>query len=156
MNRDKVIQEFWKAYLDSFGKGRTKPDSFEVWYFGNNENMANELGALVKAGIKTATCSLYWSYEVEDEVLPEVGSHSLITNWDGQPICIIETVGVEIKAYNQVDEHFAYEEGEGDRSLDYWREVHWQFFSKECEDIGCQPRVDMPLVCERFRVVFFS
>ena len=94
MNRDKEIQEFWEAYLDSFGKGRTKPDSFEVWYFGNNENMANELGALVKAGIKTATCSLYWSYEIEDEVLAEVGSHSLITNWDGQPICIIETVGV--------------------------------------------------------------
>jgi uncharacterized protein YhfF len=154
MNQDDKIQEFWEAYLTSLSNGMAIPDSFDVWHFGNNKNMANELGALVKAGMKTATCSLYWSYEIENEVLPKVGSHSVITNWEGQPICIIEAVGVEVKAFNQVDEHFAYEEGEGDRSLNYWREVHWRFFSKECEEIGCQPSKEMPLVCERFRVVF--
>jgi uncharacterized protein YhfF len=75
---------------------------------------------------------------------------------DGQenPVCIIETTEVSIKPYNQVDAAFAFEEGEGDRSLEYWREAHWRFFSRTLPKIVKEPTQDMPLVCEQFRVVF--
>jgi uncharacterized protein YhfF len=61
---------------------------------------------------------------------------------------------VKIRRYDEVDERFAYEEGEGDRSLEHWREAHWEFFSRTLAGIGKEPSMDMPLVCERFRVVY--
>ncbi len=70
------------------------------------------------------------------------------------PVCIIETIEVGIRSFNQVDTQFAYEEGEGDRSLESWRQVHWQYFSQVLPDIGREPTPEMPLVCERFRVIY--
>ena len=43
---------------------------------------------------------------------------------------------------------FAYDEGEGDRSLAYWRSEHERFFRKY--DVFSE---DMLLVCERFRLI---
>ena len=71
----------------------------------------------------------------------------------GKPLCIIETTEVEVRPYEEVDASFACEEGEGDRSLKYWREAHWRFFSRTLPNIGREPAPDMPLVCERFRVI---
>jgi uncharacterized protein YhfF len=36
----------------------------------------------------------------------------------------LETVEVARRPFGDVDADFAYEEGEGDRSLSYWREAH--------------------------------
>ena len=154
MNKQSEVEAFWQAYLASLPEGVEPPSSYEAWSFCDNEEAANELGDLVKAGIKTATCSLVWEYEAENEELPQVGDVSIITNWDGDPLCIIETIEVQVKAFNEVEKEFAYDEGEGDRSLVYWRRVHWDVFSKECLAIGQESTETMPLVCERFRVVF--
>jgi uncharacterized protein YhfF len=62
--------------------------------------------------------------------------------------------GARTSTYDEVDAKFAYEEGEGDRSLEYWRDAHWRFFSRTLPTIGKEPSVDMPLVCERFRVIY--
>ncbi len=61
---------------------------------------------------------------------------------------------MEIKPYDQVDAAFAYEEGEGDRSLAYWREAHRRFFTRTLAVIGREFDETMPLVCERFRVLY--
>jgi uncharacterized protein YhfF len=155
MNKHNKAEAFWQTYLASLPKGvGPPPSSYEAWSFCDDEQAANELGDLVKNGEKTATCSLVWAYEAENEELPKVGDISIITNWDGEPLCIIETIEVQVKAFNEVENKFAYDEGEGDRSLAYWRKVHWDFFSKECLTIGREPAETMPLLCERFRVVF--
>jgi uncharacterized protein YhfF len=157
MKKQSEVEAFWQSYLDSLPKGsESPPSSYQAWSFCDNEEAANELSDLVKAGTKTATCSLVWAYEAENEKLPTAGDLSIITNWDGAPLCIIETTEVEIKAFNEVDDRFAYDEGEGDRSLAYWREVHWDVFSRECPTIGRAPTETMPLVCERFRVIFLK
>ncbi len=148
------IEDFWKDYIASLPEGTERPEKYEAWSFGNTAKLANELGKLVKAGIKTATCGLLWEYEAEDEKLPQTGDLSIITNAAGEPLCIIETTEVAVRPFNEVDAQFAYDEGEGDRSLEYWREVHWEVFSTTCSVIGREPREDMPLVCERFRVLF--
>lgn len=123
--------------------------------------MADELGALVIDGVKTATCSLLWVYETsasvkdgEPEPLPAVGDYSVILCGTGKPIGIIETTEIIIRPYNEVDAAFAYDEGEGDRSLAYWRWAHWCFFSRQCAQIGNTVAEEMPLVCERFRLVW--
>ena len=116
--------------------------------------MADELGALIASGSKTATCSAPWEYEAEGEPVPEVGLKTVVLDGNGDPLCVIETTEVEVRPYEEVDAQFAYEEGEGDRSLEYWREAHWRFFSRTLPSIGREPTRDMPLVCERFRVIY--
>jgi uncharacterized protein YhfF len=155
MKQDKRINEFWQRYLISLPE-REKPVSgqYEVWHFCDTEEPANQLVQLVLQGIKTATCGMVWSYEAEGEKLPVKGDLSIITDWDGQPLCIIETTQAVVKAFNEVDARHAYEEGEGDRSLEYWRKVHWDVFSRECAALRKEPSENMPLLCERFRVLF--
>ena len=121
---------------------------------GDSPQMADKLGALIANGTKTATCSALWEYEAEGEPLPKIGSKTIVLNGSGDPMCIVETTEVEVRPYDQVDARFAYEEGEGDRSLEYWREAHWRLFSRTLPGVGREPTVDMPLVCERFRVIY--
>ena len=155
MKKEDRVNEIWQMYLNTLPENKKpKSNKFEVWHFCDNEESANQLVQLVLQRIKTATCGLVWSYEAEGEKLPEKGDISIITDWEGEPLCIIETIQADLKAFNEVDARHAYEEGEGDRSLDYWRKVHWEAFSKECAAIGEKPSEDMPLLCERFRVLF--
>ena len=155
MSNKHLIEDYWQAYLASLPDTTPHPAGYcEAWSFGSTPELAKQLGGLVKAGIKTATSSLAWSYEAENASLPQVGTISIITDGAGWPLCIIETVETEVKAFSAVDERFAYDEGEGDRSLGYWQRVHWKVFSAECAVIGRKPAEDMPIVCERFRVLY--
>lgn len=155
MTNNPAVKAFWQAYLDSLPPGIQPPSpTYEAWYFGDNERMANELGHLVKNEVKTATCSMLWEYQVEQEPAPQVGELSIIIDWTGRPLCLIEITEVEIKPFNEVDARFAYDEGEGDRSLAYWRRAHRSFFTRVCRAINRELREDMPIVCERFHVIF--
>src|SRR5206468_2949865 len=81
---------------------------------------ATELGLLVRDGPKRATASLRSAYE-DGEPIPRAGELSVILDGDGDPLCVIRTTHVEIRRFADVDEEFAWAEGEGDRSLAYWR-----------------------------------
>lgn len=150
------VSQFWLSYIDSLPENepaRARPVP-PAWGFGDGPEMADELGALVYAGTKTATCSSLWEIEHDGEAIPEAGDLSIILDGRGRPLCIIETTQVEVKPFNAVDARFAYDEGEGDRSLAYWRAAHRRFFSRSLNAIGRAFDETMPLVCERFRVVW--
>ena len=149
------IEAYWRSYLETLPTySPTRGEEYVAEGWGDSPEMADELGALISAGTKTATCSALWEYEAEGEALPEVGTKTIVLDGNGDPLCIIETTGVGVRPFDEVDERFAYEEGEGDRSLQYWREAHWRFFSHTLPKIGKEPTPDMLLVCERFRVVY--
>lgn len=144
---------FWAEFLAQADSGATAR-FYESFHFGDSESLANELGALVVAGIKRATASLLWSYEVDGKPIPLPGQLSIVERWSGEPLCIIETSHVEVLPFDEVAAGFAATEGEGDGSLEYWRTGHRAYFGRECARIGREPSDGMPVVCERFRVVF--
>ncbi len=123
---------------------------YEAWAFGG---APDKLAALVKAGVKTATCSALCFYEIENEPLPRAGEYSVILDAAGGAVCVIRTVKVYITAFREVTPEHAYKEGEGDRSLAYWRAVHEEFFTEELGSAGLRFSEDMLLVCEEFGVV---
>ena len=155
MDNDR-IEAYWRSYLDTLPAGSPlRDEQYVAEGWGDSPQMADELGALIKARTKTATCSALWEYEAEGSPLPETGSKTIVLDGYNDPLCIVETTEVEVRPYNEVDDRFAYEEGEGDRSLEYWREAHWHFFSHTLPtNIGKESTPDMPLVCERFRVIY--
>lgn len=122
--------------------------SLDRWTFGDNAGMANELLALVLSGRKTATCGALASYESRGMAVQRPGERSIITDAEGRDACLIETIEVEIRRFDEVDETFASDEGEGDGTLEFWRAAHRAYFTRE----GLFAP-DMKLVCERFRVV---
>ncbi len=148
-------EEFYIQYLTSLGKeNEFKPGDFIVDKFGDSPQMADELLIPVLSGLKTATCSALWEWEHEGNNIPHPGLLSVIMDGNGEPKCIIETIDVTIKYYSEVDAGFANDEGEGDLSLDHWREAHKRFFTRTLLAIGREFTEDMPLVCERFKVVW--
>lgn len=147
------LSDFWNAFADSIG-GVDDALFYEVCVFGDSEDLANELAELVLRGIKRATAGSVWSCEVEGRRLPVPGDLSIVTNWSGSPLCIIETEAVELVPFSEVSSEFAATEGEGDGSLSFWRDAHRQYFTRECARAGRQFSENMPVACERFKVVY--
>ncbi len=77
----------------------------------------------------------------------------MVLDGDGIPGAVIRTVDCALRPFGEVDEQFAYEEGEGDRSYRYWREAHERFFRFEAGELGYRFSDELPLVCERFELV---
>ena len=143
------IETYWKSYLATLpAESPVHDERYVAEGWGDSPQMADELGALIASGTKAATCSARWEYEAEGESLPEVGMKTIVLDGSGGPLCIVETTEVEVRPYDEVGTQFAYEEGEGDRSLAYWREAHWRFFSRTLPKVGKEPTRNMPLVCE--------
>jgi len=147
------VRAFWSAFAAS-APADAVSRFYEVFHFDDNERSANGLADLVLSGAKRATAGLVWVFEAKGRPIPKPGDLSVVTRWDGQPVCVIETRRVEIRPYDEVDADFAATEGEGDGSLRYWREAHWRFFTRECQRIGRTMDPKMPVVCERFEVVY--
>ena len=124
---------------------------YGAWAFGG---APNKLADLVKNGIKTATFSAYDLYEAENEPLPQAGDYSVILDAGGEAVCIIRTTRVYVTAFDQVSEENACKEGEGDRSLQYWRKVHEEFLTEELASIRMPFHEKVRVVCEEFEVVY--
>ena len=145
-------ERFWIA------AEKTKPHLdrarfLEAFAFGDSKRMAQELAELVLQGTKRATASLVWSYD-DGRSQPKPGDLSIVTTWSKEPLCIIETTAVDVAPFEEVSEDFANTEGEGDGSLESWRRNHTAFFAGECARLGRTQSPRVPVVCERFKVVY--
>ena len=124
-----------------------------AWAFGATPEQADELLALVLSGSKTATAGALWDYEADGEALPTPGALGIVTDGRGVPHALIVTTQVEVVPFDEVSAEHAYLEGEGDRSLATWREVHERFFTEHAaHSRGFSP--DMPVVLQHFAVLY--
>jgi len=148
-------EAFWAAAERRHPRLARARDRFlEAFAFGSDEHVATSLAALVLQGDKRATASLVWTYEHDRKPQPRPGDLSIVNTWTGEPLCIIETIAVNVVPFEEVTEAFARIEGEDDKTLESWRRNHTAFFAGECARIGRTPHPRMPVVCERFEVVF--
>jgi uncharacterized protein YhfF len=93
--------------------------------------------------VKRATC---WAASEGQKT--HVGKRMVMLDGAGRPAAVIETTELVMQRFDQVDAAFAFDEGEGDRTLAYWRRVHRKYFTRQGTFAP-----DMPLWCERFRLV---
>ena len=150
---ESAVLEFWRDYLDSLPPDldqRRRQREFSA--SGIQKSWPIGLASLVRQGIKTATCSALMGYEKDQIPLPQKGDLSIVLDGNGDPVLVIETVSVVILPFNEVSEQFAFEEGEGDRSLAYWRKAHENYFRRNQFENRAFDET-MPVVCERFKVV---
>jgi uncharacterized protein YhfF len=116
----------------------------ETFSFGDGPDLADRLLELVLSGAKRATC---WA-ESQGLLSAEIGKMMVALDGQGRPKAVLKTVELTKRRFGEVDEAFAYDEGEGDRSLQHWRDAHQQYFTR----LGMYAP-DMMLWCERFELV---
>lgn len=142
-------QAYWTRFLAATGRAVDTP-LYEAFYFGDSAELADELSALVLSGQKRATASLLWEYEAEGRRPPQAGDLNIVTDFARQPLFVVETVRVDIVPFDGVTEEFAATEGEGDSSLAWWRDAHWDYFGRVCQRLGKTRSGHMLVVCEKF------
>ena len=124
---------------------------YEAWAFGG---APDKLAALVVDGTKTATCSSLEMLSLEGEPVPRPGDYSVIIDSAGEAVCIIRTTKVYIERFDRVGADHAFLEGEGDRSLGYWRRIDMEYFSEELGAVGLSFDESSELVCEEFELAY--
>lgn len=119
---------------------------FPKWKFCfDNEKLIS----LVLSGDKRATTSLYSEYIKNKEPLPKIGEKSIIQHDNNNDACLIEVENVIITEFKNITEELAFIEGEGDKSLEYYRNEHYKIFKKIDSNFNDESKV----VFEMFKVI---
>ena len=116
----------------------------EKWHFATKND---ELIDLVLQGEKTATTSLYSEYNKEN--IPKIGDQSIIVYSNGKDACLIENKNILITEFKNITSEIAFLEGEGDKSLNYYKKEHEELFKK----INKNFNENTPVVVEIFKVI---
>ena len=151
LRRDEALA-LWRAY---FAHQRLPlEEEPAVERFGDSRALADELIGLVLAGTKRATAGLVADFAVEGEPLPRIGGHWVPCDGDGVPRCVLRSTELRLGPLTSVDDAFAWDEGEGDRSRDGWLTSHLAYFRRTQAARGEAWSNDLEVVFERFRVVW--
>ena len=122
--------------------------------FGDSAELADELLDLVLHGPKRATAGSVAAFEQGGEPLPVVGDLWIAADASGRPRAVLRTTEVRTGPLSTVDDAFAWDEGEGDRSRATWLRDHEAFFRRQLPTLGIEFDPDMLTVFERFEVVY--
>ena len=147
MSMPNEIMDYWQRFQKKSG---IKESFVDAYSFGDNPELTDELMKLVLTGKKTGTAALAIELEREGEKIPQVGDYNVILDGKGKPAGIIRTTSVVVKPFSEVQEAFAYSEGEDDCTLKSWRSEHWKLWTR----LGFAMREDLLVICENFELVY--
>ena len=142
---------FWHSFCEA---ERIQGKNYDVVSFGDSPAMADELAALVVHGPKRATAGLLRDYEGEPTAIPVIGGYAVVVNGDGDPLCIFQTTDARIGPLSSVDDSFALDEGEGDRTRESWLAAHTSEFTRQSKSEKFQMHPDILTIFERFIIVW--
>lgn len=151
---DKSVYTMWSNFTDSNPeyKNEALPDATT---FHNNKVDANRLAELIVTGKKQAGSNLYFWYKEANAPLPQIGTKTIVTDFDGKARAIIQSKKVDTIPFNQISKEYAtLDMGTDIEPLKKWKKAHWDFFSSALLESDEKPTEDMLIVCERFEVIW--
>ncbi len=149
-----VDDEGFRLYVASMLGGWEPPTrELDVFYFGDGPELAAKLAHLIVKGVKRGTTGWVDAEEREGSTVPYVGMVSIVTDGFGYPQCAIQTERVEYLRFADIGAEHAWAEGEGDRTLESWREGHRAYFHREAAQLGLTFTEDVQVFFEHFRVL---
>ena len=146
------IDTFWKRFLKGTGRDEDTP-YFEAFHFELTEKLANELLELVLSGKKKATASSLKSFELDNSPLPKAGDLSIVTDFHGEPKCVIETTALTLIPFKDMTYDICKREGEDD-TLESWKKGHRHFYEEEGRLLGYTFTEDLMIVFEDFEMIY--
>jgi uncharacterized protein YhfF len=147
-----AVESFWREFCAATG---TDPATrHDVYAFGDSPELQDELLELVLTGPKRATAGLVVQYEHDRDPVPVVGTLSVVLDGSGAPRCVLRTTDVRVGPLNTVDAAFAHDEGEGDRTREWWWAAHERYFRRTLPAIGIEFDDELDCVFERFEIAW--
>jgi uncharacterized protein YhfF len=146
-----LIQAFW---LDYQRECKVQVPGFAASALGHSRALADELAELIVAGIKRAHATLEHDFTADNDALPQPGDHLVVLDGRGRPRAIVRNRHVERRHFDEIDDAFAFEAGEGDLTLRWWLTAHRQDFAERAEREGFQVGERAVLVLEYFECVW--
>ncbi|MDU8929021.1 ASCH domain-containing protein [Alisedimentitalea sp. MJ-SS2] len=119
----------------------------QAFRFGDDAELNAEILSLVRAGKKTVTCDAVEAFVTRGEDLPVPGRIDIACDWDWRPACAVETVTLERRAFEEMDEVLVADQGEFS-DLEEWRQGYRAYLERS---VGFRPGIEMAV--ERFRLV---
>lgn len=108
-------------------------NKLKTWHFKTNND---ELIKLVLSGSKTATSSIY-----NENLLPKIGDREILIFDNEKEACITVIKKIIITEFKNVTKELAFLEGEGDKSLEYWKKVHFEYFKSIKSDFNGNDKI---------------
>lgn len=150
--KDARVDRYWREFC---AQVHLPPGTaHQAWYFGDTPELAHELVELVLRGPKRATAGLAEANEGLPQLKPVAGGYSVVTEHDGTPRAVIRTTQLDRRPFREVDAAFAWDEGEGDRTLADWTDGHRRYFTRELAAAGRAFDERMPVDLERFELLY--
>ena len=149
--RAQDIEPFWLAYQKACC---VKVEGFAASALGDSRAVADVRAELILSGVKRAHASLLREFQKDLDPLPQIGDHLVVLDGEGQPRAIVRNTHVELRHFNEIDDVFAFEAGEGDLTLRWWLTAHRQEFAELAEREGFEVDERIELVLEHFEVVW--
>jgi uncharacterized protein YhfF len=154
VRRDEAMS-LWRSYGAARIDHALPPEEDPpVEQFGDHAALADELLELVLSGTKRATAGLVVDFAAQNEALPRIGGHWVVCDGGGVPRCVLRSVELRVGRLDSVDDGFAWDEGEGDRTRSGWLAAHLAYFTRTQEARGEGWSDDLEVVFERFSVVW--
>lgn len=119
-----------------------------VMEIGTPGEMRQWLNGLILEGRKKATAGLLSDYAAEGEELESVGERMPLVDDEGKPVAMLVITKVETHRFIDVPWSFAASEGEGDESIEEWRDGHRRYF----EGVGTPVDDDSLITCISFEL----
>jgi uncharacterized protein YhfF len=149
--RSALTDEFWRGYRDA---ASLQHNDYDVVAFGDGPDMATELAELTIAGIKRATAGLVRQFGPDKESPPVLGGYVVLLDGADRPRAIWRTTELRTGPLNSVDQRFAWDEGEGERTREWWLSAHLRFFGRHAAAQGFSMHDEIETVFERFEIVW--
>lgn len=149
--RTEATDSFFRAFCVD---AAVKADTYDAVSFGHTEKAADALLERALLGLKRATSSLAADYGSGKAKLPAVGDYVVLCDGRNKPRLVWRTTEIAVKPFNAVDESFAFDYGEGERTRAWWLEHIGREYAAEARTKGFDMTDTTPVVFERFTIVW--
>jgi len=146
-------EEFWEAACEALPE-QTAGRSYRTRGFGNDEAVSKVILELILAGKKTGTFAVDWEYEHRGEPRPAPGDLYIVTDHAGAPRALVRIRATERVPFKEIGERHVQCEGPALRSVEPWRRLHWDYWSRTLRAIGREPTEDMPILYQAFELLY--
>jgi uncharacterized protein YhfF len=147
------IVQFWNTCCEAL-PDLAADTPYTVKTYGNTEEMADLLLALIRDGDKTGTFAVDWEFENQPETTPREGDHVIVVDGRGAPGCLYRIDSVQRLPFNQITEAHVACEGPTMRKLAPWKKMHWAYWTRVLDGTGHAPTEDMMVLVQNFSVLY--
>lgn len=99
-----IYQDFWGAFLEQTGRPETTVMT-DVTYFGGSEEESVTVLEQLLSGEKTAVGHCIPAYLAAKRRMPRIGDYTMVTDFYGNPCCILLTSDVTIAPMPEIPEN---------------------------------------------------